>query len=709
MEKTDNLQELALTTLLAPATSLCQLSALKSFTEDDIHDIRVASRRLRIGLPIFHACFDSREAAQWLRTLKSLTTSLGNARDYDVFLNFLSERGVDETLLAAEKKARTAAYQTAEKKLARIAKSHVLEKMVKALEELPVKTADCYALGLANIFMRYSAVEKNSHSLTEAANKTAHHQLRIAVKKFRYSLEVFAPLFSDELQKEISALKGLQDSLGKMHDFDVFLERIPQLMRTAVFHGFNVSTLQQLEGELLTYCEETRNKLYLKTCRLWQELTAADYGRRLMIKFAEQQPLNEIWQEKLQTPKLMVVSDIHGSLAVLERALNDAICRGANGILCLGDIAGYGNTDGCLQLLLRNEVLAVHGNYDLKTAEIYWTQECFADKNNIKEALQNVSLPTLQQLLQFPAQRRLQVAGKKILMVHDSPARGKERLGPKTAAERLAYLAELAQADIVLIGHSHLPFIRQVNDTLFLNPGSLGNLKDIDARPSYALLDLQTNEAEIIKLDRDQSAVCARCLLKATTASAEAGSVTLTNSLDDVLAMAEKLQVRIPHALAVTALATNLFCQLSELHQLSEKSLLLLQKAALLHDAGWLLGKNKHERNSYKIILTLPLALSTPEQTMVAAIARYHRGKLPQKDDPELQNFNKEELAAVLKLAAILRIADELANQTENEQIDSCPLINGKLEIFLSKEHAEIKLKKDDLFEKVFGYQVEVL
>lgn len=52
MEKTDNLQELALTTLLAQATSLCQLSALKSFTEHDIHDIRVASRRLRIGLPI---------------------------------------------------------------------------------------------------------------------------------------------------------------------------------------------------------------------------------------------------------------------------------------------------------------------------------------------------------------------------------------------------------------------------------------------------------------------------------------------------------------------------------------------------------------------------------------------------------------------------------------------------------------------------------
>lgn len=49
-----------------------------------------------------------------------------------------------------------------------------------------------------------------------------------------------------------------------------------------------------------------------------------------------------------------------------------------------------------------------------------------------------------------------------------------------------------------------------------------------------------------------------------------------------------------------------------------------------------------------------------------------------------------------------------MANQT-SEEITDCPIINGKLEIFLSQKTDEIILKKNDLFEKIFKHEVEVL
>ncbi len=57
-----------------------------------------------------------------------------------------------------------------------------------------------------------------------------HHEMRIRAKWLRYTMETFAPLYPEELSEEIEMMKNFQDTLGEMHDCDVWIERIPKFI-----------------------------------------------------------------------------------------------------------------------------------------------------------------------------------------------------------------------------------------------------------------------------------------------------------------------------------------------------------------------------------------------------------------------------------------------------------------------------------------------
>ncbi len=59
---------------------------------------------------------------------------------------------------------------------------------------------------------------------------------------------------------------------------------------------------------------------------------------------------------------------------------------------------------------------------------------------------------------------------------------------------------------MLALGHTHVPFVKQVGGTLVLNPGSVGQPRDDDQRASYAMLDLDGMEAEICRVEYDVEA-----------------------------------------------------------------------------------------------------------------------------------------------------------------------------------------------------------
>ncbi|HEX2979100.1 MAG TPA: metallophosphoesterase family protein [Anaerolineaceae bacterium] len=58
--------------------------------------------------------------------------------------------------------------------------------------------------------------------------------------------------------------------------------------------------------------------------------------------------------------------------------------------------------------------------------------------------------------------------------------------------------AGIAAADLVLCGHSHLPFVRKVAGVTFVNTGSVGRPDDGDPRACYALLSLEPGWMEVV-------------------------------------------------------------------------------------------------------------------------------------------------------------------------------------------------------------------
>jgi hypothetical protein len=62
--------------------------------------------------------------------------------------------------------------------------------------------------------------------VADPANVTELHDMRIACKRVRYLLEIFAIAFDEDLEPFIDEVKGLQDLLGDIHDCDV---QVPML------------------------------------------------------------------------------------------------------------------------------------------------------------------------------------------------------------------------------------------------------------------------------------------------------------------------------------------------------------------------------------------------------------------------------------------------------------------------------------------------
>jgi exopolyphosphatase/guanosine-5'-triphosphate,3'-diphosphate pyrophosphatase len=133
-----------------------------------------------------------------------------------------------------------------------------------------------------------------------------------------------------------------------------------------------------------------------------------------------------------------------------------------------------------------------------------------------------------------------------------------------------------------------------------------------------------------------------------------------------VLASARAFAARMGHTNThgeqVRYLARSLFDELKEAHKLPDRLGLVLELAALLHDIGEVVHRRSHHKHTEYMILhgRIP-GLESPEREMVASVARAHRKTAPDgKKHAAYASLPAARQAEVRKLAALLRIADEL-------------------------------------------------
>jgi putative phosphoesterase len=186
--------------------------------------------------------------------------------------------------------------------------------------------------------------------------------------------------------------------------------------------------------------------------------------------------------------KLGIVSDIHGNIAGLQKAL--AVIGPVDELLCLGDsIHQYRFYNEVIALLKSVGARMIQGNHE----------EVFLSEAGTQAREQDtVDRELVAFVADQPHRRILTYDGKTVLMIHSTPwePRG-EYIYPHN--ERLALFAE-AGADFVLYGHTHAEVVRRIGGVLVVNPGSAGEGRYTSdgLTLSCAVLDTATGEGRLI-------------------------------------------------------------------------------------------------------------------------------------------------------------------------------------------------------------------
>ena len=208
---------------------------------------------------------------------------------------------------------------------------------------------------------------------------------------------------------------------------------------------------------------------------------------------------------------LAVLSDMHGNSAATRAVLDDIDAHGPDEVLCLGDLVGYGaRPNETIDLIRSRRIPTIMGNYDdgvgfdrddcgcayKDTAErergqqsLMWTRSVVT--NECKAWLRTL-VPELWR----------EFGGVRIRLVHGSPRRMNEYLFADRDPASLARIARGAECDVLVFGHTHIPWTRVIEGVRFINTGSVGKPKDGDSRAGWVSLTIDESGAVTSEVHR---------------------------------------------------------------------------------------------------------------------------------------------------------------------------------------------------------------
>jgi CHAD domain-containing protein len=208
---------------------------------EHVHQLRVATRRARAALDIFASCLPGKAYKKGKKELRDLRRAAGEARDWDVFLMALAGRqrkpaalqrpGLD--LLTGYALSRRLAAQD---RLLAVAQDHpfasdrLLAETVAAVHRPHDDTTGRLLIDLARPTLSGLLAELDAAAGRDLHDYTQLHRVRIAGKRLRYAMEVFADCFEPAFKEKLyPAVEEMQEILGNANDSHVAAGRLAEL------------------------------------------------------------------------------------------------------------------------------------------------------------------------------------------------------------------------------------------------------------------------------------------------------------------------------------------------------------------------------------------------------------------------------------------------------------------------------------------------
>lgn len=208
-------------------------SVMKTSNLDDIHDLRIASRRFRAVLELFYPFLPKSQKVELRRRVRKLTQVLGGLRNIDEAVLFFqarvkTEASVDTTLITALSRLRSGELKRIEKTLKNFdhrTLDRMVREMVSGIHELSITQRNSVSLlaYFSDVSIRhYLPVHRLLAVSAAPEHRTSRHALRIAIKKWRYFFEIIATILDREYTPVLELLKEYQSMLGRMNDIVEF-------------------------------------------------------------------------------------------------------------------------------------------------------------------------------------------------------------------------------------------------------------------------------------------------------------------------------------------------------------------------------------------------------------------------------------------------------------------------------------------------------
>jgi CHAD domain-containing protein len=275
---------------------------------EELHDMRVATRRMRAAFDLFEQAFDPKVIRRHLRGLKATGRALGAVRDMDVFIekanHYMDDLSPDqrqglEVLVEAWQAQRESAREAM---LAHLDNPDyaAFKRKFNSFVQSPGKgirllSPECPVPPLARdaapvlIYSRFGAVRAYDQ-LLENATLEQLHALRIEFKKLRYAVEFFREILGKEAKSVINVLKTMQDHLGDLNDAQVATQLLSDFLARMEFSHVDLPLSERRNPEpvvvYLAAKHAERHQLMRTFPAAWEEFNQPGFRQNLALAVA---------------------------------------------------------------------------------------------------------------------------------------------------------------------------------------------------------------------------------------------------------------------------------------------------------------------------------------------------------------------------------------------------------------------------------------
>lgn len=216
---------------------------------------------------------------------------------------------------------------------------------------------------------------------------------------------------------------------------------------------------------------------------------------------------------------IAIISDVHGNLPALRMVLDDINKRNIDTIYCLGDLVDFAPWHNEVIEIIRDlKIPCIMGNHDERIAfnhdiiplAKHNEEETTARTGAILHTKQTITPESITFLKDLPERLRFTISdtGTEVLLVHGSIRNNREYIYENHDLADAQQMFADEKADVIIMGHTHQPYIRKVEIAetspggIMINCGSVGRSRESEQLATYLLLHILEDSIspEIIKL-----------------------------------------------------------------------------------------------------------------------------------------------------------------------------------------------------------------